>query len=66
MHLQQITFRAPPELVAALNEAARTEAKRLDLPVDRSAILRRLIARELTGSAAVAPMGLATSPDPTA
>lgn len=35
MHLQQVTFRALPELVAALDKAARHESQRLDLPVDR-------------------------------
>jgi hypothetical protein len=42
-----ISFRAPAELVEAIDRMARHESERTGLPVDRSGIVRRALERDL-------------------
>lgn len=44
---QYISFRAPAELVEAIDRMARLETERTGLPVDRSGIIRRALERDL-------------------
>ena len=44
---QYISFRAPKELVDAIDQLARRESDRTGLPVDRSGIVRRAIEEDL-------------------
>lgn len=62
-----VTFRAPRDLVRAIDEAAQAEALRLALPVDRSAIVRRTLSQAVASWAAEPrPMGMAANVPPTA
>lgn len=52
MQHKTITIRAPVELIAAIDDAARQESARTGLPVDRSGIIRRALERDLAASRA--------------
>lgn len=52
---QYISFRAPKELVDAIDQLARRESDRTGLPVDRSGIVRRAIEDDLKRRPATIP-----------
>lgn len=52
---QYISFRAPKELVDAIDQLARRESDRTGLPVDRSGIVRRAIEEDLKRRPATIP-----------
>ena len=50
-NLLSVTFRASRELIEQIDRAAAEHSKQLDLPVDRSALIRRALAHEFQGKA---------------
>lgn len=47
--LLSVTFRAPAELIRAIDEVCSEHSRRLDLPVDRSAMIRRALSQAFQG-----------------
>jgi hypothetical protein len=61
-----VVFRAPRELVEAIDQLAQQEMQTHGLPCDRSALIRRALVREIAGiTGADVPQALALANVPT-